>query len=149
MNSIIVNSDIFAFGSPQELSAHAVGDHQKGLLIFLRQADEAQHLAFLTKILSAIKYQLDQDCCRYVLADHHQLAIHSVPQLADARHILLFGISPQQLGLQFECPFYEPITIAQRTYLQSHSLESLQAPEHKAWKVALWQCLQQIFLPKP
>ena len=116
------------------------GNNQKGLLLVSDVlSDDLKE--FLKKILAAIQCSLEEDCLLhyYQKEQSHYLKLKAQ---AAFRIIILFGHSPQELGLNLDLPKYRLQAWKTYTLLYVDSIEEIQNTKKK--KVLLWQQLQKI-----
>jgi len=136
---------IFPLISPQELLKTAKGENKKGLVIvYLAEDEESEHLTLLRNILNAIKYDLDQDALLLSLTAKSRLRFIDMLKEVTAKEVIVFGIQPKQLGLNWQCKAYEFLKHDTQHYLFSHPLSEIQNDKQK--KGALWQALKGMFL---
>ncbi len=141
MINLFVNNKIYNFASIESLDSDGVPSNPKPVFIVLAK-DERLHLSFLDKILNAIGMDRTNDVMTF-LHDKASVPIHNrVSQMDDAK-VLIFGIRPTELGINFSYKEYEPILFDNTEYLFSGSLEDLQSDKRK--KLALWNALQIMF----
>ena len=117
----------------------------KNTLIVVDNNDSAQ-IEFLAKILKAIHYDISQDVILFPLNKESRINLTLFKKNAqtDFQAVLLFGVAPSQLDLQFKLPNYYPIKINEMTFLAADSLEIIS--KNQSNKKQLWQVLQQMFL---
>lgn len=107
-------------------------------------AGQAEALDFLTKILAAARLNLGQDTLFVQVPDHAQISILPALKEKHGEFILVFGLSPSDIGLTADIPMYSPLPFYGSTFLFADALSRLE-PD-KALKSRLWQALQQMFL---
>lgn len=129
----------------QEELANARGGFAKRIVILLQdEPDFPESEAFLQKIFTAAQINLEKDTLLAV-ADA-ATPVHFLPFVKDkhAERILVFGFTPERIGLHAEIPLYQPTVFYGAEFLFSESLSVL-APD-KNRKGLLWQALQHLFL---
>ena len=147
---MFLDFELFATPERQLKASDLRGAGQRGIFIAYR-ADEAEdeQLAYLKKILAAAKIDLDTDVSALPLpageAVQLNLAVFPVP----IAQLILFGVKPEQLCLNFQFPAYQAVSYQGVTFLQADAIgviqeERLAGKKQKAG--ALWLALQQIFL---
>ncbi|MBL7774554.1 MAG: hypothetical protein JNK89_01040 [Saprospiraceae bacterium] len=57
---------------------------------------------------------------------------------------MVFGLQPFEIGINIQCPLYQPVEFYGATFLFADTLAALE-PD-KTLKTRLWQALQQLFL---
>ena len=105
---------------------------------------QAEALDFLTKILAAARLNLEKDTLFVRLPAKTQVSILPALKVKHGEYILVFGLSPSDIGLTVDIPMYHPLPFYGTTFLFADALSSLE-PD-KALKSKLWQALQQMFL---
>lgn len=122
-----------------------VGGHEKKVTIISNYSDsDVDNIAFLRKIIAATKFDLDKDAALISLSNKQKLHFVTYQQQKQPDYCLLFGVMPQQLGLNFNMQYYQPFTYINCTFLLAHTLKELQ--ENVTYKGSLWKCLQHLFL---
>jgi hypothetical protein len=123
-----------------------LGNHKKQMLIVI--VDEAEqndaNIAFLEKIIAAIKYDFKQDTAYFFLQKEEKLTISDVVSRHQIKDLLVFGINNTQLGIYANQKKYQPFYIQQVTYIFADNLSEIQA--QKELKGALWDALKKVFL---
>ena len=61
-----------------------------------------------------------------------------------SRHILMFGVNTEEIGLPFTIPFFQIQKFQQQTYLFNPAMADLIG--NKELKMKLWNCLKTLFL---
>lgn len=130
---------------PAEEEIDFVGEHKKKVTIVSDHSDnEMTDIGFLRKIIAAAKFDLDKDAALILMKNTQKFHFVTYQQKNQPNYCLSFGLSPQQLGLNFNAQLYQPFTYVGCTFLFAHSLKELQ--ENINYKGALWKCLQHLFL---
>jgi len=120
------------------------GDNEKKLLLVLREGDlSEENKVFLTKVLSAVSYDLDRDASILVAPKDQAIAVNKMMQSGSYNNCIIFGIDPKEIGFSIEAVSYNPFTIADKKYLIGHSLEKIKTSTQL--KKPLWKALQAIF----
>ena len=99
-------------------------------------------LDFLTKILSAIQYTLNDVAIINMAIT--SVSYEQAVEIWNPTSILLFGIDPVQMGMPVNSPMYKAQQVGGIMCLYSNSLG--ECMESKELKAQLWQCLKSIFL---
>lgn len=143
--SDFLNFDIFPSLSDTPKIELIYQGNAKNTLIVVDNNDSAQ-IEFLAKILKAIHYDISQDVILFPLNKESRINLTLFKKNAqtDFQAVLLFGVAPSQLDLQFKLPNYYPIKINEMTFLAADSLEIIS--KNQSNKKQLWQVLQQMFL---
>ena len=101
-------------------------------------------MAFLTKIIAAVKYDLKRDTLLCVLPIDEKLSMQTILKKHPAQKILIFGIEPKTIALHLQLPAYQVIEWNNLQLLQADSLSKING--QNKLKGALWNALQQMFL---
>ena len=129
---------------------HLSGDNQAHVLVGFLNEQQASLVDFLEKIIGATQLNLQKDCL--ILRgrlEGDKMALPNFSDLKNERGIqkaVLFGIRPQDLGLNIAAPLYYPFVFNGCVFLFAEKLSAIETSKDK--KGALWTCLQQIFLRK-
>ena len=107
-------------------------------------AGQAEALDFLTKILAAARLNLEKDTLFVRVPGNTQVSILPAIKEKHGEFILVFGLSPSDIGLKADIPMYYPLHFYGSTFLFADALSSLE-PD-KTLKSKLWLALQQMFL---
>jgi len=127
------------------------GQGQKGLLVVYAPGETPSETlsAFLNKILQAIDYDLDRDAITYYKTPQQPLSLSELLREGTFRHVLLFGITPAQVGLNLDASPYEPTTWENVHILSADGLEAIYRERRAGGKeksARLWAMLKQSFL---
>lgn len=127
------------------------GAAQKGLLILYAPGEEAQGDLdrFLGKILRAMDYELERDALTIRKTPHDPLSLPGLIETGRFQHVLLFGLSPDDLGLSLPITPYQPIQHEGITILPADALPTIYQERRsggKARSVQLWTMLKETFL---
>jgi len=106
-------------------------------------AGQAEALDFLTKILAAARLNLEKDTLFVRVPGNTQVSILPAIKEKHGEFILVFGLSPSDIGLKADIPMYYPLLFYGSTFLFADALSSLE-PD-KTLKSKLWLALQQMF----
>ena len=102
-----------------------------------------EQLNFLLGILSACKLSME-DVAIININKNKTVTYKSIEAELKAEKIILFGVSPAQIGLPLEFPFYQVQQYNNQTYVTADLLQHIE--KDKAEKTKLWNCLKQIFI---
>ncbi len=143
--------ELFASADKQLQSSDLKGKGGRGIFIaYELSSSQKERLDYLNKILAAAKIDMEQDVNILAVPPESSIQLKTTAFNSTPRYVLLFGVKPQQLGLNYVLPTYNPVTYQGTTYLWVDSLASIQE-ERLAGKNqkagALWLALKQIFLP--
>ena len=102
-------------------------------------------LNVLTRMLEACRMNIGD----VAIVNHaaSPVIIGQLKQQLQPSYVLLFGPTPQQIGLPMDFPIFKIQAYDQCTYLTAPSLEELVRPgdEGKLLKSKLWVCLKNLF----
>ena len=119
------------------------GQNQKNILVVIHQSDQKDNLfEFLAKILTSIDLNIKDDICLLKLTSDDSISFGKWTKEWNVSKIISFGITPFQLGLQFEDLKYASIFCNDTHFLFADRLNTLFSD--KSLKAALWECLQQL-----
>jgi DNA polymerase III psi subunit len=138
--------NILYFDVQTEAEGSFIGNNQKHLLIVI--ADESDkndaNTEFLSKIIAAIQYNLNDDAVRVFIENDTKLTISTNIMQYNSKDILIFGLSNQQLGIFVQQKKYQPFELQGVRYLFADNLSEIQT--QKELKGALWDALKRMFL---
>ncbi|MFK7947585.1 MAG: hypothetical protein AB8G11_08350 [Saprospiraceae bacterium] len=112
-------------------------------MILLKKSDE-EHLEFLSKILSAVQYQITKDVVLITIEQETKTSLTNMMKNINISTIVLFDITPKDISLNYNLPKYFPLKINEKTLLLVDSLN--QISKNKIKKKELWTALQKVFL---
>ncbi len=126
--------------------ALATGSNQKKILIVsLVQAEgEVVDDAFLKKIFESVKIALAQDATLLSFKQDKAFNWKAVTQDFEFDHLIFFGQSLQNLGLQLAFKRYVPFDFQGKQILVAEPLDLIATDRTK--KGALWNALKMVFL---
>jgi len=147
---LYLDFDLYAKPERQLKATDLSGQGQAGIFIAYDPGIKAaDNLAYLKKILGAAKVDLDSDTYFLAVKKEEQLQLDKRQFAHEIKYVLLFGVQPKQLSLNFILPPYQVKSYQGETYLIVDALELIQE-ERKANNNkkagALWLALKQIFL---
>lgn len=144
--------DFDLYAKPERLleATELSGQGQAGIFIAYAPGQaSSNNLDYLKKILGAAKIDLESDTYFVALSTEEQLQLDKRQFATDIKYILLFGVQPKQLSLNFILPPYQVKLYQGETYLLVDALgliqEERQAGNSKK-AGALWLALKQMFL---
>jgi len=119
-------------------------NNDKNTLIIIKNANPT-NLEFLTKILTAIKFDITADILLLEISDKQQVNFSELKKSikTNIENIILFGIETKQLDLQFRLPNYHKLIVNHINYLNAEDLTVI--ANNNAKKKALWTALQTMF----
>lgn len=144
MKNSYLDYKVFAVSDMSKINEKISGGNEKHILVVTSQDDDAEMVAFLDKILSAVKIQLLTDCLILRGMDSSDfpsfsnLVVHN-----KVSKILVFGFKPSDLGLVFQTPQYFITEILDYKFLFVDNLSIIFKQVER--KKALWDNLQILF----
>lgn len=120
-------------------------NNAKNTLIVVHSTD-IDSLEFLTKILKAINFDITQDVILLSIDKGQKVRLTDIKKNVNnsIENVLLFGISSDELGVQFNLPSYYSLKINNTNFLRADALATVSKNQTK--KKQLWQSLQKMFL---
>ena len=144
MENTFLDFDLYQTNSATDIALF--GENKKQMMIVI--ADETEqndaNIAFLEKIIAAIKYDFKQDTIYFFLQNEAKLTISELVTKHQIKDLLVFGIANAQLGIYVHQKKYQPFYIQSVTYLFADNLTEIQG--QKELKGALWDALKKVFL---
>ena len=123
-----------------------LGSNQKHITILVNESNAVFltdiSLTFLTGILNACKLNMSDVAVIniYQSENNHYTAINSATL---PRIMLLFGVSPQEIGLPFYFPHFQIQPFNNTTYVSAPHLSNIS--DDQSLKVKLWASLKSVF----
>ncbi len=122
----------------------AGGFARQVLLISLEEpAAATNNRIFLTKVLSAVQLNLDQDTLFVELPAGQPVGLLMDTRRKKPEYVLVFGVPAPQLGLNMAITPYQPFVFQQMTFLFADALPALEMSKEK--KGQLWTALKTMF----
>ncbi len=136
-------TEVFDIPEPDKSKIHLEGQGRQKLLC-ISDADSFgdQEKSTLEKMITAIKYDSEKDIFILTVPQDCHLSLSNLG--LEYKDILLFGIRPDQIGLQVEYSQYTILHFDQRNVLVCDSIRQINAVPQK--KQVLWGKLQEMFL---
>jgi len=97
----------------------------------------------LEKILAAVNLKFPEDLLILRKTPNEPFSFSALMSRVQLEKILVFGLAPQQLGLQIIVHNYQPFQLNNCTFLFADDLKIIAAD--KLLKVRLWEALKHIF----
>ncbi len=137
--------DLLFLAPDRDLMAFSTGAYARKIwLVVLEEPLFPGNKDFLVKILAAAQVNPEKDTLWTSVPIDTAIGLTSVLKLKQPDQILVFGLTPQMIGLQVDMPLYRPTEFYGATWLFSEALSVLE-PD-KSRKGLLWKALQQLFL---
>lgn len=149
MNTRFKDLKIFAVPESKAAASLGKGSNQKEILICWESEDVSEELeGFLSKILSALQFNLNQDTFLIKLKPSEKINVNTLSKEIPVRYLISFGLAPGRLGLHFQQRLYQPFKHQKTQYLFADSLIDLFEERQRGEKQrsgALWKALKHIF----
>ncbi len=142
MNSQLINFSIVPKTEKATILEHCKGNNAKGICL-VYNASESEQLPFLAKILAAVELDMKEDVIALTSTDKQSFSLSDLSSELSFKRVIVFGFSPQHIGLQVQFQKYQIYTLGGIQYLFADNLELIEST--KAKKGLLWGALQQMF----
>lgn len=133
---------IIAVTDTKDMLPQCSGNAEKGIFICYPTTDESM-VDFLTKILSAVKLDLQKDVLVLSKTMDNNFSFSSFAKEQGIEKAIFFGTTPQTIGLQINCPQYKPFTLNDCLFLFGDELTTISA--NQQLKKLLWNALKEVF----
>jgi hypothetical protein len=137
----------FKIISPPEIHDLAAGKEKiaagSTLILCSNDQGQSQQTAFLEKILQAVQVELGKQAFLIRLTASEKISSSSYLEVPAISKILVFGLPPEQIGLQIEVTPYELFHFCDRQMLFADSLADISSK--KSLKRLLWEALKVLF----
>ncbi len=143
MKNTFLDYKIIVVPEISQMQNALVGENSKHILLAYNDDYSEDIETFLGKIMASVQVNMLSDCL--ILRGGSDIALPPFSQLAIAhiiKTVVIFGIKPQDLGLNVEPLLYEPFMLNGYTFVFANPLSKINTPETKK---ALWECLKKIF----
>ncbi len=142
---MLLSDELLFLTAEKSALSQAQGDFARQLaVIALEEPNPAASRDFLSKVLTAANLNLNTDTLFAEIPVGQSCAIAPDLQEHAPKQVLVFGLSPTQLGLSIDVQAYDPIAFYGCTWLFADRLSVLEPDKVK--KGQLWAALKQIFL---
>jgi len=142
---MLLSNELLFQAAEKSACASATGGFARQLMVMaLSEPTAAANRDFLAKVLAAANLDLAQDALLAEILTHEPITIAPDLTIQQPKQVLVFGLSPSQLGLSFEVQPYQPLQFYGSTWLFADKLSVLEPDKQK--KGQLWAALKQIFL---
>ena len=142
MQHSFLDFKIFALSNTKDIINQCSGNAQKGIFICYPTSDEGM-VDFLTKILSAVKLDLKTEVFVLTKTPDNNFSFSTFAKEVGIQKAILFGLSPQTIGLQINCPKYQPFKLNDCLFLFADELANISAQQ--SLKKLLWAALKEVF----
>lgn len=141
MNDTFFDFDQYVI--PERAKAEISSHKEDRLCVIVTKEDFMVNEIFLSKILSAIKYDLSSNVRLVQFPTAKQIKLDSA-HIADVKEIICFGVSPAQISMNASFRANQIYSTESFNILLTHSLKKLSGDLSK--KKALWTALQQNYI---
>ncbi len=142
MNSQLINFKIVPKIEKDTILKDCKGNNAKGVFL-LYKALETEQVPFLTKILAAVQLDMEEDVLVFAGTNTQTFSLSDISESHSLKKAIIFGFSPQHIGLQVQFQKYQLYTIGGIQYLFADSLMDIESTKTK--KSLLWGALQKMF----
>lgn len=118
------------------------GENNKYVLVITPDALPTVEKEFLFKILAAVKLS-NTDIALLNFSVYPGADIHQLKKFFACSKIILFGVSPEQLGIKVKSANFSILEYLNMAILNAESLTAIAPNQTK--KTALWGALKQLF----
>lgn len=150
MDNLFFDFPLFPASNELPASKFCSGENQKNILIVLKWESAIDELKpFLSKVLTAVKLDIEKDVLIVDKTPENNIGFNALLKAYTFRHILIFGILPQELGLHFKLSTYEALSHRGQLYLLADGIEDIYKERQSGGKQkagALWNSLKSIFV---
>ena len=142
---MLLSNELLFQSAERSALAQAKGNFARRVAVLvLEEPQAASNRDFLDKVLTAAQLSLTQDALLAEIPADEPRSLAPDLSVHQPNQVLIFGLSPLQLGLAFDIQPYQPLRFYGCTWLFADTLSSLESD--KAKKTQLWSALKQIFL---
>ena len=133
-----------------DLASIKAGENQKSVVFLFRSTPESysELVEFLGKITKAVGLDLLKDTCFMGLPEGINLHYNQIKKEFEFKKIIVFGTTPQQLGLLFNCIPYQIINHRSQSFLFADPLSAIFEERQSGGKQMsgkLWKALKEMF----
>ena len=144
MNNLFYDFEIYRSPDTNIPPEYLRGDNEKKLLIVIKNEDDSkENISLLTKILSAVKLNLEQDALLLANPKEKVYGINKMVQKGVVNKIMIFGVNPKDMGLSISTQMYKALKINKLQILIAHPIDQIR--QKQDLKKALWSALQEFF----
>ena len=115
---------------------------KKLVVICRKQGFSEVQLTALQKMISAIKYDYENDICMLTCDENEQISLSMLN--VEYKDLILFGIKPENIGYNLDYKSQEINKLDKSRLLVFEGLDIVLADNNK--KLLLWNKLQEMFL---
>ncbi len=144
LNPSFFTTNLYIVSDEKKSELNLRGSNQKQLMIVYRADNTPLDEDFLSKILGAVQYDLQQDTTLIELRKDQDFSFQNISKTLNPRHFISLGLTPKELGLNLTDQLYQPKNIENCCFLFANKLADIAEDTNK--KAALWGCLQSMFI---
>ncbi|MBK6993891.1 MAG: hypothetical protein KA138_02560 [Saprospiraceae bacterium] len=142
---MVLSNELLFIAAEKSALAEAVGGFAREVMVLaLNEPNAKTNREFLAKVLLAANLNLEQDALLAEIPANEPRSLAPDLNQRQPKQVLVFGLSPIQLGLSFEVQAYQPMPFYGSIWLFADSLSALESDKTK--KTQLWSALKQMFL---
>ncbi len=145
LSSDFLDFEIFGLSDENILQIEKDQSNQsKSLVVYHADNGEDGLQDFLTNILTAVKLDTSKDVSIVKVTDKTGISFIRAKTITTIEKMIIFGIAPNQLGINLDIRKYVPLDFQGCTFLYADTLSEVKNDVNK--KKALWASLQEIYL---
>ncbi len=144
LNPSFFTTNLYIVSDEKKSEFNLRGSNQKQLMIVYRADNTPLDEDFLSKILGAVQYDLQQDTTLIELSEYQNFSFQIFSKTLNPRHFISLGLNPEELGLNLSSQLYQPLNTEDCSFLFVNNLAEIKQDTNK--KAALWGCLQSMFI---
>lgn len=142
---MLFNQELIYIAAEKTALSNAEGNFARNVAVLaLQEPNSAANREFLTKVLAAANLNLAQDTLLAEIPAQEPVSIATDLRQRKPGHVLVFGISPAQLGLSIQISLYQPTAFYGATWLFADALSTLEPDKNR--KSQLWNGIKTMFL---
>lgn len=138
---------VFVLPDPTADSSAKGSFEQSVLVLSTAQTNQLATPDFLSKILAAARLDLQRDALWLEITAGQAIKLSDWLRTKHPRHVLVFGLTPAQLGLSLKMVPYQPFEFYGAQWVFVDALDHLEPDKNR--KGRLWEVLKSWFLPLP
>lgn len=137
----------YSFLDKKDLAPYCFGGNAKSTCVVVEENKTSEGVSpLLQKILAAVHLDTSKDILLYNVPKGSSFMLSNVWNEHSISYILIFGIPPQELGVNFDIAPYQPLTFQNKTFVWCHNIDTLEnGHQAKQLKMDLWHCLKKVF----
>lgn len=142
LNTIFPDMVLYKLDETVAKTVEFTGNNERDTLIASNITD-TESLSFLTKILSAVKFDLQNDVALVNLTKQEGISYKDLKNCLKFDKLICFGIDMKDLGIHIKAPLYKKTDWNQIQILLAEDLQSIAESQQK--KGLLWNALKEFF----